>query len=111
MILEASGYSVAEAERVGELIRKGRLGQDPEVQTLEDALCLVFIESQLAAFSKEHSEEKVIDIIARSLAKMSEAGRIASARIPLADTEAVLVRAAVDRFKDRYNRRSNESVS
>ena len=33
--------------RVQDLVRKRGLGKDPEVQTLEDALCLVFIETQL----------------------------------------------------------------
>jgi pyruvate,water dikinase len=100
-ILEACGYSEGEIQRVGDLIRKRGLGRDPEVQTLEDALCLVFIETQLAAFSARHSEEKVIEIIARSLAKMSEAGRSASAQIPLAGSEAALVAAAVERFNDK----------
>jgi phosphohistidine swiveling domain-containing protein len=99
-ILEACGYSDAEIQRVSELIRKRGLGRDPEVQTLEDALCLVFIETQLASFSTRHSEEKVIEIIARSLAKMSDQGRRASAQIPLAAAEAALVSAAVDRFND-----------
>jgi pyruvate,water dikinase len=99
-ILDACGYSDAEAQRVGELIRKRGLGRDPEVQTLEDALCLVFIETQLAPFSTRHSQEKVIEIIARSLAKMSEAGRSACAQIPLADSEAALVAAAIERFND-----------
>ena len=68
------------------------------MQTLEDALCLAFIETQLASFSTQHSQEKVIDIIARSLAKMSEAGRKASARIPLGEGEAALVGAAVEQM-------------
>jgi phosphohistidine swiveling domain-containing protein len=97
-VLESCGYSAEETSRVGELIRKRGLGHDADVQTLEDALCLVFIESQLAAFSTQHSDDKVIDIIARSLAKMSAEGRRMSARIPLADREAALVAAAVERF-------------
>ena len=34
-------------ERVGDIIRKRGLGSDPAVQTHEDALCLVFLETQL----------------------------------------------------------------
>lgn len=103
-ILAGCGYSEEESARVGELIRKRGLGRDAEVQTLEDALCLVFIESQLAAFSTQHPEEKVIDIIARSLAKMSEAGRAMSARIPLGDHEVALVEAAVAQYSARRER-------
>lgn len=98
-ILENIGYSDSERARVGELIRKRGLGTDPEVQTLEDALCLVFIESQLASFSKGHAEDKVINIIARSLSKMSRAGREASSRIQLEEHESKLVSAALERFR------------
>jgi hypothetical protein len=97
-ILEACGYSEAETTRVGELIRKRGLGRDAEVQLLEDALCLVFIETQLTSFSAQHPDEKVIDIIARSLAKMSEEGRQMASRIALSEHESSLVSAAIERF-------------
>ena len=99
-ILRRFNYSESEIARVGDLIRKKNLGSDPEVQTLEDALCLVFVEMQLASFSSEHAEEKVIDIIARSLAKMSDEGRQASQTISLGEREAALVAAATRRFSD-----------
>lgn len=83
------------------MIRKQGLGRDPEVQTLEDALCLVFLESQLATFSTQHSEEKVVDIIERSLSKMSEKGRLATQRIALEEPASRLVAAAMERFSKR----------
>ena len=97
-ILADCGYSPSECARVGDLIRKLGLGRDPEVQSLEDALCLVFLETQLKSFSKKHADEKVIDIIARSLAKMSEQGRRASSRIVLPEQQAMLVAAAIKQF-------------
>jgi phosphohistidine swiveling domain-containing protein len=110
-ILERCGYDAADRERVGELIRKKGLGRDPEVQTLEDALCLVFIESQLSSFSTQHSEEKVVDIIARSLAKMSERGRSAAGGISLGVDEAALVSAAVSKFEQDVSSRSGGEAS
>ena len=46
-ILEAVGYDEPTIARVQQLVRKRGLGSDPDVQVLEDALCLVFIETQL----------------------------------------------------------------
>lgn len=95
VILEAAGYDAAMALRVGEIIRKRGLGRDPEVQTLEDALCLVFLETQLADFAARHPEDQVVDILVKSLKKMSDHGRTVAGRIALGDTEGVLVARAV----------------
>ena len=51
-ILDAAGYDDAAVTRVQDLVRKRGLGRDPatrdpDAQTLEDALCLVFLETQL----------------------------------------------------------------
>ncbi len=97
-LLESAGYTAEEASRVGELIRKRGLGRDAEVQTLEDALCLVFVETQLVDFASRHPEEKVIDIVARSLAKMSASGRAACAQVRLPPREQGLVEQAVARL-------------
>src|SRR5690606_21022642 len=47
-ILERVGYDPATVERVQQLVTKRGLGIDPAVQVHEDALCLVFLETQLA---------------------------------------------------------------
>jgi hypothetical protein len=94
-ILEAAGYDAAIALRVGEIVRKRGLGRDPEVQTFEDALCLVFLETQLADFAARHPEDQVVDILAKSLGKMSEHGRAVAGQIALRDPERALVARAV----------------
>ena len=45
-ILRDTGYNEETIDRVKHLILKKRLKLDPEVQSLEDALCLVFLETQ-----------------------------------------------------------------
>ena len=45
-ILGAAGYDEATVERVQALVTKRGLGRDPDAQVLEDALCLVFVETQ-----------------------------------------------------------------
>src|SRR5438309_7851093 len=45
-ILSAEGYGPEEVARVQDIVQKRRLTSDPEVQVFEDALCLVFLETQ-----------------------------------------------------------------
>jgi len=94
-ILESVGYAVAEIDRVKALICKQGLGRDPEVQRLEDALCLVFLETQLADFATRHDEDKVVEILVKSLRKMSGEGRQAAGSIELPESVRELVARAV----------------
>ncbi|OJJ97855.1 hypothetical protein ASPACDRAFT_79990 [Aspergillus aculeatus ATCC 16872] len=74
----ASGIAEAEAQRVGQLIRKeGLKGKevDAEAQVLEDVACLVFLEEQLEGFQDGYEEEKVVAILRKTWGKMSERGR------------------------------------
>lgn len=82
-IMERAGYDSDIIARVRELMQKRRLKRDPEVQALEDAACLVFLEKQFTDFSRRHPDDKVIDILRKTALKMSprgleEAGRLAA---------------------------------
>ena len=83
-ILRNVGYDKEMIERVRELLRKENLKYDPEVQLLEDVACLVFLDSYLADFSKQHAEEKLLRIINKTWQKMSEQGREAARTLNLA---------------------------
>ena len=74
-ILAAEDYDDATIVRVQDIIRKRNLARDADVQTFEDALCLVFVEDQLAEFSTRVDEAKLADIVDKTLAKMSPEGR------------------------------------
>ena len=74
-ILGAEGYGEDTVARVQDIVQKRRLTSDPEVQAFEDALCLVFVEDQLAEFSSRVDEAKLADIVEKTLAKMSPEGR------------------------------------
>jgi hypothetical protein len=74
-ILAAQGYEPAGIERVQDLVRKKRLASDPEVQTLEDALCLVFIQTQYDELAGRLDPAKMEGVVAKTLAKMSEEGQ------------------------------------
>jgi hypothetical protein len=94
-ILDECGYDDAVVDRVRRIVRKERLRDDPQVQTHEDALCLVFLETQFGAVADQLGEDKTVDVVRKTLAKMSDAGREAAAALPLSPRErALLVRAS-----------------
>ncbi len=71
-ILEEVGYDHATIKRVQDIVRKRGLGDDPEVQVLEDALCLVFIETQLRDLARRVEPAKIAGILEKTTRKMSE---------------------------------------
>lgn len=92
-LLEDAGYDAVVIERVCHLITKRGLGRDPEVQHLEDALCLVFLETQLEDFAQA-SPDKAPSVLARTVGKMSDAGRREAERLVLsADARTLLSEA------------------
>lgn len=70
-LLGEVGYDEQMIERVQQIVRKDGLRHDAHVQTHEDALCLVFLETQLDAVAPQLGEEKVIEVLSKTLGKMS----------------------------------------
>ncbi len=105
-LLEACGFEPEEIERVQALIQKRGLGRDPEVQRLEDALCLVFVETQLEAFASRHPAEKIVEILLKSLRKMSPEGRAAAASIELSPATGALLARAMAAFDSDEKRQT-----
>lgn len=100
-LLAAHGYTPDEVARVGAIIRKEGLGSDPVVQTHEDALCLVFVETQLSAVTGQLGADATVAVVARTLAKMSPRARAEAAGLTLdAPVAEVLDRAAAARGAD-----------
>ncbi|MCU1430468.1 MAG: hypothetical protein JWL83_4468 [Actinomycetia bacterium] len=83
ILLAECDYDQPTIDRVGALVQRTGLGHDPEVQVLEDAICLVFLETQLSAVAAQFDDEKTIDVLAKTAKKMSpEAIQLAGA-LPL----------------------------
>ncbi|KAE8376546.1 hypothetical protein BDV26DRAFT_232171 [Aspergillus bertholletiae] len=93
--LEA-GYSAEEAGRVAALVRKEGLKSDSETQVLEDVACLVFLDDQFEEFEKGYEEEKVLGILRKTWAKMSEEGRSLALKIDMSDRAKGLVVKALE---------------
>jgi hypothetical protein len=96
-ILAECGYSESEIARVGSLIRKENLKQDAEAQALEDVASIVFLEHYCEEFAKKHDDAKVLSIIAKTLAKMSEHGRQAALALTLPPPMSDLLKRAIER--------------
>jgi len=94
-ILARVGYDDATIARVQTIIRKEHLATDPQVQTHEDALCLVFLETQLAATVDDLGDDKMLDVIAKTAAKMSPAGLAHVGDLPLRDHDRALIERAL----------------
>jgi len=91
-----SGYSAEDAETVGKLIRKEGLKDNEETMVLEDVACLVFLDDQFEAFEKEHDEEKILGILRKTWAKMTERGRELAREVRMDDRGQELMAKALE---------------
>ena len=94
-IVAGAGYDAATVERVQELVRKRQLGHDPEVQVLEDALCLVFVETQFRALADRLDHDKMVDVVRKTVRKMSPRAVELVATLDLSDDDVAVLRAAL----------------
>ncbi len=86
-ILEEVGYDSETVKQVQSIIQKRNLKTDSRVQTHEDVLCLVFFSTQLDMVSQELELDKLIDVLAKTLNKMSQRGREQAARLSFNNRE------------------------
>lgn len=94
-IMAEFGYSQTDQNEVTQLLTKKGIKSQPHVQTLEDVICLVFIEHYLAGFAAKHEHSKLIDIIQKTWRKMSKDGHSAALKLPLPEPTLALVQEAL----------------
>lgn len=97
LLLEA-GYSAAEAAQAAAWVAKEGLKTNAGTQALEDAACLVFLESEISAFAAQHGDyppEKFVEIIRKTWQKMSAPARQFALGLDLPPGPAALVQAAL----------------
>lgn len=95
-ILAESGYGPELIARVQGIIRKEGLASDPAVQTHEDALCLTFMQTQFFELADRLGDDKTVDVVRKTLAKMSTQGQEEALRLPLDPIERLLVERALE---------------
>lgn len=96
-ILSGLGYDAETLASVRQINLKQGIQHNPDVQTMEDALCLAFLEHEIGEFAAKHPDDKLIDIIAKTWGKMSETARRLALALPMDERVAGLVRQALAR--------------
>lgn len=94
-ILREAGYDEATVARVGDLLRKHGLRTDPEMQLLEDVICVVFLDHYFSDFARRHPAEKTVEILRKTWSKMSARGREAAGGLDLPAADRLLVERAL----------------
>ena len=81
--------------RVQDLNLKKNFPNDPEARVLEDALCLVFLEFQLAGLAAKTAEDKMINALRKSWQKMTEPARAEALKLNFGPREKALLERAL----------------
>lgn len=99
-IMRQAGYGDGDIERVAMLIKKEQLKKERESQALENVVDVVFVEHYLDEFVAKYSsydEDKLIDIVGKTLRKMSPKGHAAALALDLPQAKRQLIMKAVER--------------
>ena len=94
-ILTAQGYDADAVDRVQRIIRKESIKTDAATQTHEDALCLTFLQTQFSELADKLGDDKTVDVVRKTLVKMSDAGRTQALGLVLDPAERALVERAL----------------
>lgn len=94
-IMREVGYDDETIERVRTLLRKRGLKTDPDVQLLEDVICLVFLEHYFHDFAKKHEEEKLIPIVQKTWKKMTDRAHAAALQLDYAAEDLAVIQRAL----------------
>jgi len=93
-IMKDVGYDGETIERVQTLLRKRGLKTDPEVQLMEDVICLVFLEHYFHDFAHQHDEQKLIPILQKTWNKMTDKAHEAALALDYAPEDLAVIQKA-----------------
>lgn len=94
-VLLGRGYGSEMIDAVAAINLKRGLKSNPDVQQIEDALCLVFLEKQLEGYLVKWEDDKIIRILKKTWGKMSEQAHEAALNLPMSDHARSLVEQAL----------------
>ncbi len=95
-IMKTTGYGEDSIKKVQRLIVKKDLEKgDPASQTIEDALCLVFLEQQFEELAAQESGEKMVGILRKTWTKMSPNSRDIALTLPYSPLCKMLLESAL----------------
>jgi|SRR5690606_32331231 len=93
-ILGSLDFSEDIINQVEQIILKKSIKSTPDVQTMENALCLVFLEFQYEDFHPKY-EDKIVNILKRSLLKMDKTGHNFALNLPYSKNGSKFIEAAL----------------
>lgn len=91
-IILGAGFDPDFADQVKIIVRKENIFTNPEAQTLEDVVCLVFLEFYLDEFMNDKSELNMVPIILKTWNKMSEKGHQEALKIKYSDAALPVIK-------------------
>ncbi|MDP2329143.1 MAG: DUF4202 domain-containing protein [Reyranella sp.] len=97
-IMRRHGYAEHDIAQVVKIIRKEQLKRDPESQALENVVAVVFVDHYLDEFvaaHKDYDEEKLADILRKTLRKMDPVGHAAALGLSLPEPTRRLIGIAL----------------
>ncbi len=94
-ILAEVGYEPPTISRVQDLIRKRDFPRDPDGRVLEDALCLVFLETQFGDVAAKTEKQKMLGIIRKTWQKMTVPARAIALELPMGTEQRTLIDEAL----------------
>jgi hypothetical protein len=95
-VLVSLGYEDETIRAVETIVTKQHLRSNPDSQTMEDALCLVFLEYEFEEFLDKYPDEsKAVDILQKTWKKMSPRAHAAALELKLSERSRTLVARAL----------------
>ena len=94
-IMTAAGASNDAIETTTSLILKVHLRTSSDAQVHEDALCLTFLEAQLDHTADRLGDDAVVDVLVKTIKKMSPAGLTAASGLALSERGLRLLTTAL----------------
>jgi len=92
--MRAEGMPDASVAKARGIVMKRDLAGNPDAQTMEDALCLQFLENKFEGLHSKTSDDKMVDIIQKTWRKMSAKARAAALTLSYpAEHKALIERA------------------
>lgn len=102
-IMAEYGYSAGDIELVGKFLRKEQLKKNADSQALENVVDVVFLNyywDEFVGRYPDYDDDKLIDIVGKTLRKMSSHGHQAALALDLPEATRRIVLAAVERERD-----------
>ena len=113
-IMQKNGYDADDIAQVGVFLRKEQLKKHPDSQALENVVDVVFLAyywDDFVAKYNHYDDDKLIDIVGKTLRKMSTTGHQAALALDLPEATLRIVLAAVEREKDALAALAKREVS